>query len=260
MKKDDINLKELLDTEVKNRNTNIELSYDKPDPLLVASRYKDEYIILLCALFAYGKASLIVKFLDSLDFDLLDQSEEKIAKSLDSFYYRFQNSTDVKTIFKTFRRMKQEDSLNSIFLEGYKKENSVLEGLDTLINKIHSIAKYKSQGFNFLVSSAFKRDKQGVIKHIGNAPYKRWNMYLRWMVRSDELDLGLWRDIDKKDLVLPLDTHTFKVSQRLGLLTRKTYDLKSALEITNKLKEFDSTDPIKYDFALYRIGQEKKFQ
>jgi len=250
-------IKELLDKEVCSRNSNCELSYDKPDPLLVASRYKDEYTILLCALFAYGNAKLIVKFLDSLDFSLLDDSEEKIDKELEGFYYRFQNSEDVKKIFKTFRQMKQEDSLNNIFLKGYKKENSILEGLDSVISKIHSVANYKSQGFTFLVSKPFKRDKQGNIKEIGNAPYKRWNMFLRWMVRSDELDLGLWTGIDKKDLILPLDTHTFKVSQKLGLLKRKTYDLKSAIEITNKLKEFDGDDPIKYDFALYRIGQEK---
>lgn len=250
-------IKELLDKEVCSRNSNCELSYDKPDPLLVASRYDDEYIILLCALFAYGNARLIVKFLDSLDFSLLDKSEEQIDKALDGYYYRFQNSEDVKTIFKTFKKLRQEDSMENIFYEGYKKENSILEGLDSLITKIHQIANYKSQGFTFLVSSPFKRDKQGNIKQIGNAPYKRWNMFLRWMVRKDELDMGLWEKINKKDLILPLDTHTFKVSQKLGLLDRKTYDLKSALLITEKLKEFDLSDPVKYDFALYRIGQER---
>ncbi len=254
-----MNIKELLDNEVCNRNQDCELSYDKPDPLLVASRYKDEYIILLCALFAYGKASLIVKFLDSLDFSLLEQSENEINKALDSFYYRFQNSEDIKTIFKTFRRLKQTDSLNNLFLSAYKKENNVLEGIDFLIKKIYEVSNYNSQGFTFLVSSPFKRDKNNNIKEIGNAPYKRWNMFLRWMVRNDSLDLGLWSGINKSDLVLPLDTHTFQVSQKLGLLNRKTYDLKSALLVTKKLKEFDNNDPIKYDFALYRIGQEKKY-
>ena len=249
--------KELLNKEVLNRNTRNELSYDKPDPLMVASRYKDEYIILLCALFAYGKASLIVKFLDSLDFSLLDASDKKIDKELDSFYYRFQNAEDIKVVFKTLNKMKKTFSLNELFVDGYSKNNSILEGLDAVISKIHELAAYKSQGFTFLISSPLKRDKSGNIKEIGNAPYKRWNMFLRWMVRDDELDLGLWKDINKKDLILPLDTHTFKVSQKLGLLTRKTYDLKSAIEITNKLKEFDENDPIKYDFALYRIGQEK---
>ncbi|MGP2656145.1 TIGR02757 family protein [Malaciobacter sp. WC5094] len=250
-------IKELLDKEVCSRNSNSELSYDKPDPLLVASRYDDEFIILTCALFAYGNARLIVKFLDSLDFSLLDKNEEQINKALDGYYYRFQNSEDVKMIFQTFKKLRSEDSLENIFYEGYKKENNILEGLDTLITKIHQIANYKSQGFTFLVSSPFKRDKQGNIKQIGNAPYKRWNMFLRWMVRKDELDMGLWKKISKKDLILPLDTHTFKVSQKLGLCERKTYDLKSALLITEKLKEFDISDPVKYDFALYRIGQEK---
>ena len=257
MTKKDKELKELLEIEVKSRNNDCELSYEKPDPLLVASRYSDEYIILLCALFAYGKASLIVKFLDTLDFSLLDDSEEKIERELENFYYRFQNSVDIKMIFKTFRRMKQEDSLNNIFVMAYKKENSVLDGLDAVINQIHEVSNYKSQGFTFLVSKPFKRDKENNIKEIGNAPYKRWNMFLRWMVRKDELDLGLWNGVDKKDLVLPLDTHTFKVSQKMGILKRKTYDLKSAIEITDKLKQFDKQDPIKYDFALYRIGQEK---
>ncbi|MBU0925940.1 TIGR02757 family protein [bacterium] len=253
----DKKIKELLDNEVSFRNINSELNYDKPDPLMVASRYNDEFIILLCALFAYGNAKLIVKFLDSLDFSLLEKSDEIIDKELDKYYYRFQNAQDIKTVFKTFKRLKNEDSLNLIFLNAYKKDNSILEGIDALIQKIHNIANYKSQGFTFLISSPFKRDKQGIIKELGNAPYKRWNMFLRWMVRDDNLDLGLWRDIDKKDLILPLDTHTFKVSQKLGLLDRQSYDLKSALLITQKLKEFDSSDPIKYDFSLYRIGQEK---
>jgi uncharacterized protein (TIGR02757 family) len=200
---------------------------------------------------------MIVKFLDSLDFSLLDASDEKIDKELDSFYYRFQNSEDIKVVFKTFKKMKKSFSLNKLFEEAYKKNNSTLEGLDCVISKIHEVANYKSQGFTFLVSSPLKRDMNGEIKEIGNAPYKRWNMFLRWMVRSDELDMGLWSGIDKKDLILPLDTHTFNVSRKLGLLTRKTYDLKSALLITEKLKEFDVNDPVKYDFALYRLGQEK---
>ena len=63
--------------------------------------------------------------------------------------------------------------------------------------------------------------------------------------------------MNKKNLLIPLDTHTFNISQKLGLLSRKTYDLKAVLELTEKLKEFDKDDPVKYDFAIYRVGQEK---
>jgi uncharacterized protein (TIGR02757 family) len=252
----DKNLKELLDIEVNSRNNNFEISYEKPDPLLIAKRQNDEFAILLCALFAYGNAKLIVKFLDSLDFSLLNKSEEKIEEALKNHYYRFQNSSDVVAVFKTFASLKKEISLEELFFEGYKNEKSVLEGIDFVIQKIKKEANYSSQGFDFLVGNPLKRDKKGKIKD-SNAPYKRWNMFLRWMVRKDSLDLGLWQKIDKKDLILPLDTHTFNVSLKLGLLKNRTYNLKSALEISQKLKEFDELDPIKYDFAIYRLGQEK---
>lgn len=250
-------LKEQLDLEVANRNKECELSLDKPDPLFVARTCEDEFSMLLCALFAYGKAKLIVQFLQSLDFSLLNESEECIQKELQGKYYRFQNEADIQHIFMAFRRLKQEESLEELFYKAYSKNQSVLEGIDALIATIHSVLAYESQGYNFLLSKAMKRDRFYQIKTVGNAPYKRWNMFLRWMVRKDCLDLGLWTKVERKDLILPLDTHTFHVSRHLGLLERKTYDLHSAVLVTEKLKEFDAQDPVKYDFALYRIGQEK---
>ena len=257
MTKKDLQLKELLDNEVNARNKKDELSFEKPDPLFIAKKYEDEYISLACALFGYGKASLIIKFLNSLNFELLDEKEETIKKELQGFYYRFQNSDDVINFFIALKRLKQQDSLNEIFFRAYKKNNSLLEGLDFLMNEIRNINLYSSQGYNFLVGNGLKRDKFNQIKEIGNSTNKRWFMYLRWVVRHDELDMGLWKNVNKKDLIMPLDTHTFNVSKKLGLLNRKAYDLKSAIEVTNKLKEFDENDPIKYDFAIYRLGQEK---
>ncbi len=245
-----MNLKKKLDDEVKFRNSYNEVNENKPDPILIAREYKDEYISLICALFAYGKVSLIVKFLKSLNFDLLKESENKIREELRNHYYRFQKPLDVVEFFITIKRLKEEDSIENIFFEGYKKENLILDGLVEVISKIEKVNSYDSKGYKFLIG------KKPSNKLIGQSPYKRWNMYLRWMVRSDNIDLGLWNKINKRDLILPLDTHTFKVSQKLGLLTRKTYDLKSAILITDKLKEFDLSDPIKYDFAIYRLGQE----
>jgi uncharacterized protein (TIGR02757 family) len=253
-----MNLKIQLDIEVENRNHKDELSIDKPDPLWIAKKYNNEYIALICALFAYGNAKQIVKFLSSLDFDLLNKSEDEIKHSLHNKYYRFQTNDDLIALFIAIKRLKADYSLEDIFYKGYINKGNVLEGIITIISALETIYPYKSQGYKFLIGSQPKLDSQGNIKHIGNSPYKRYNMFLRWMVRCDNLDMGLWEKVDKKDLILPLDTHTFKVGQKLGLLTRKTYDLKSAILITDKLKEFDKNDPIKYDFALYRLGQEKK--
>jgi len=240
----------MLDQEVVFRNIKDEVSLEKPDPLLIAKKYNDETIALVCALFAYGNVKAIIKFLKSLDFSLLESSDEYIEKSLDSHYYRFQNSADIITFFKALKRLKEIDSIENIFYEGYKKEQNILDGLWNFIAILKEVYPYESRGYHFLVGSVPKK-----VKSAGT--YKRYLMFLRWMVRKDELDLGLWSKIDKKDLLMPLDTHTFKVSQKLGLLQRKTYDMKAVLELTETLKGFDSSDPIKYDFALYRLGQEK---
>lgn len=245
-----LDVKILLDKEVNARNNISELSYDKPDPLLIASKHQDESIALICALFAYGNAGLIVKFLDSLDFSLLESSEEKIRQTLSSHYYRFQKSEDVVAIFIALKRLKDVESIENIFYEGYKKEENVLDGLWHFIDTLKDVHPHRSRGYDFLVGSLPKRVS-------ATGTYKRYMMYLRWMVRKDALDMGLWSKIYKKDLLMPLDTHTFQVSHRLGLLKRKTYDMKASIELTDTLRTFDALDPIKYDFALYRLGQEK---
>ena len=242
-------IKKRLEKELLSRDNIQELSYDRPDPLMVAQRYRDEYISLICALFAYGNAKLIVKFLDSLNFDLLEANEDTITKELNSHYYRFQKPQDVIDIFLTIKRLKELDSIENIVYSGYKKEENLLDGLWSLIDTIRSLHPSNTHGYNFYF---LKRAK----KIVGAGTYKRYFMYFRWMVRKNSLDMGLWSKIDKKDLIMPLDTHTFNVSRRLGLLERKSCDLKASLELTQTLKSFDSNDPVKYDFALYRLGQE----
>jgi len=245
-----VNIKELLDIEADKRDKINELSYERPDPLLIAKRYRDETISLICALFAYGNAKQIVKFLDTLDFSLLQKEEKDIKEKLSKHYYRFQKPDDVIALFVALKRLKEIDSIENIFYEGYKKESNILDGLWNFISTLRDIYPHDTQGYNFLIGKVPKKQSQ-------MGTYKRYLMYLRWMVRSDNIDMGLWSKIDKKDLIMPLDTHTFNVSLRLGLLKRKTYDMKASIELTQTLKSFDTNDPIKYDFALYRLGQEK---
>nr|MBP9121411.1 TIGR02757 family protein [Ignavibacterium sp.] len=86
---------------------------------------------------------------------------------------------------------------------------------------------------------------------------KRMNLFLRWMVRKDELDFGLWKEISTSKLVIPVDTHIARISRSLNLTKRKNADWKMAEEITLNLKRFDAEDPIKYDFAICHIGIRK---
>lgn len=243
-------IKNRLDEEVLKRNQAGEISHERLDPIIVAHRHNDETVSLICALFAYGNVKQIVKFLDSLDFSLLHGSDEEIVKALSNHYYRFQKSEDIIALFIALKRLNEQTTLQAVFKSGYDKENSVIEGINEIITMIHSLHPHSSRGYDFLISRVTKKTK-------GAGALKRWMMYLRWMVREDHIDMGLWSQIDKKDLIIPLDTHTFNVSRKLGLLGRTAYDLQAAIELTCKLREFDATDPLKYDFALYRIGQER---
>lgn len=93
------------------------------------------------------------------------------------------------------------------------------------------------------------------------ASAKRLNMYLRWFVRKDNrgVDFGLWDKIPMNNLFIPLDVHTGNVARKLELLKRKQNDWKAVQELTEKLRMFDSDDPIKYDFALFGLGVFEKF-
>lgn len=245
-----ISIKEKLDAEVARRNCEGELCEERLDPIMVAHRYKEPTISLICALFAYGNVKQIVKFLNSLDFSLLQKSDDEIREALKNHYYRFQKSEDVAALFIALKRLNEKSTLEEVFKSGYLKNRSAVDGVNSLIKTLGELYPYESMGYNFLIS-------QVTLKTKGAGALKRWMMYLRWMVREDSIDMGLWSGVDKSDLIIPLDTHTFNVSKKVGLLDRKSYDLQAAIELTEKLKEFDKEDPLKYDFALYRIGQEK---
>jgi uncharacterized protein (TIGR02757 family) len=83
---------------------------------------------------------------------------------------------------------------------------------------------------------------------------KRMNLFLRWMVREDELDFGLWKGMRADQLIIPVDTHIARIAQKLKLTRRKNISWHMAEEITENLKRFDPNDPVKYDFALCHIG------
>jgi len=83
------------------------------------------------------------------------------------------------------------------------------------------------------------------------------NLYLRWMVRRDNVDPGGWIGVSSSKLIIPLDTHMYRISLKLGFTERKQADIRTAMEITSALKKFDRDDPVKYDFALTRLGMNK---
>ena len=179
-------------------------------------------------------------------------------------YYRFQTSDDVKLLFASLACIIAQGGLESSF----SRKAPPLAVISAISQAICShasrilasplYAPFFSHDYraNFLASKQFSQGFSFLVGVSPSSPLKRWNMFLRWLTRKDHIDLGLWQDlVSPSDLLLPLDTHTLRISRALTLLQRKSYDRKAVLEVSASLKRFCAHDPIRYDFALYRIGQ-----
>jgi uncharacterized protein (TIGR02757 family) len=104
-----------------------------------------------------------------------------------------------------------------------------------------------------------KRTEKHISSPLQNSACKRINMFLRWMVRKDTIDLGIWKKVKPAQLVCPLDLHVSRVAKRFGLISRPNADWQSAVELTENLKRMDPLDPVKYDIALFTLGAVEKY-
>ena len=138
---------------------------------------------------------------------------------------------------------KKRNGLESIFNIGFEQNSNIFGTLAYFRNIFFSVPH-----------------PARTVKHVAdvnaNASAKRLNMFLRWMVRKDDVgvDFGLWNKIHPSALMLPLDIHSGRIARSLNLLTRKQDDWKAVEEITQNLRIFDPIDPVKYDFALFGMG------
>ncbi len=234
-----------------------------PDPLEVLHRYSNrgdiEIIGLLSSIFAYGNVNLILRILNNLEivfekhpYDFVKNFDYRKDKKLfKGVRYRFYTETDIANLFRLLNRAVSEfETLENLYFNGFNRnDENVKAGIDKFSEWfIANCRKLNcfSNGIRFMFPMPSK----------GSAA-KRFNLFLRWMVRKDELDFGLWKNVKKSQLIIPVDVHIARISQQLGLTSRKNVTWKMAEEITNNLKQFDSSDPVKYDFALCHIGMRK---
>ena len=245
-----------------------QIDYDErvaADPIRFPKRYQNlqdqELVALFSALLAYGRVKSIGECLERL-FENLGESPASLAITdaqnyrlnghfeprFPNFVYRFTRENDLNKLWIAVGELFiRYGSLGRCFMSHDQIEDpNLISAYQGFYNEINHYSKdlIGGRGFNHLVSDPKK----------GSA-LKRINMFLRWMVRGpDQVDLGLWSDLGPHRLIIPLDVHVFRLSSALALTQRKTPDLKTALEITKKLQEFDPIDPIKYDFAIAHLG------
>jgi len=171
------------------------------------------------------------------------------------FRHRFNVGDDISCLLYFARQMiEQSGSIGGFFMRGYATDDkNIKKALLTFTAGVLALDSVPVYGSGQLP------EKAGVRfffpSPLGGSPCKRLNLYLRWMVRrADGIDFGIWQDVSPSKLVVPLDTHIARISVNLGLTSRKSRDWKMAEEITESLKCLDPEDPIKYDFALCRLG------
>lgn len=233
-----------------------------PDPLEFPHRFSNPFDIEISAfvssVFAYGNVKQIINTLEKLHAIMgnspiqfvLNYSKENKNLLFKDIKHRFYTDNDIHSLFVGLHYAYREyGCLKNLFLKGNEKEFSLKSSLTNFSLKMTELCsgnKKPTRGITFMFSNPEK----------GSA-CKRMNLFLRWMVRKDELDFGLWNEIPASSLLIPVDVHIARICKQLKLTGKKNVSWSMAEEITDRLKKYDVNDPVKYDFAICHIGMRK---
>ena len=247
--------KEFLDTIYARYHKAGTIEGPKGDPVQFLHQFKDkrdiEIVGLIAALFAYGRVEKIIENISGI-LKATDNKPYKFAstytlargeKLFKDFYYRFNKKEEIIFLFYLLNRIyKEHDSMEDFFTGGGETVYDILIRLhDNILAHFPVCGVKNTCGFKFLFTTP----------ETGSA-CKRMNLFLKWMVRKDGIDRGIWTKLRPSDLVIPLDTHIYNFSRKNGIITRKAADWKTAMEITEFLRKMDPADPVKYDLSICR--------
>lgn len=224
-----------------------------PDPLQFLYDYRDpgdrEIVGLIASSLAYGRVTQILasvsnvldrirkprKFVES-------SSRKRMEGAFLGFKHRFTTGDEMAALLQGARlAIKRHGSLSECFANGVKAEHeSIMPALERFVAKLN-------EGTGGRAGSLLPEPSRG-------SACKRLHMYLRWMVRKDAVDPGGWKGVSPSKLIVPLDTHMYRICKELGMTERKSADSKTALEITGGFRKISPEDPVRYDFSITRLG------
>ncbi|RKE95262.1 TIGR02757 family protein [Ichthyenterobacterium magnum] len=224
-------------------------------PHLFTKKEDIEIAGFLTATIAWGNRKSIIKnayrmmqMLDNSPYDFVMNHQEFDLQNLEGFVHRTFNNKDFIQFIKSLQHIYTKyNGLEPIF-NIYAKSNSLQ----------FAISKLKQ---HFFETPHLQRTQKHISDPLKNSAAKRINMFLRWMIRQDNcgVDFGIWQNLSPAQLSCPLDVHSGNVARKLGLLNRKQNDAKALLELDIALRQLDSNDPVKYDFALFGLGVFESF-
>ncbi len=235
--------------------------YNRPDfiesdPISIPHRYarKEDIEIagFLAATISWGNRTSILNnsrklmlLMDDQPFHFIRDASDRDMKQFRNFVHRTFNESDLIFFIESLRNIYRNlGGLESAFADGLRGGEK---------DVFNAILHFRSL---FLSIMHLQRSEKHIADPSRGSTAKRINMFLRWMVRQDNngVDFGIWQRILPSQLCCPLDVHSGRMARELGLLNRTQNDWRAVLELTERLKEFDPEDPIKYDFALFGTG------
>ena len=233
------------------------------DPIQIVRRFADpadrEVVGFCAAALAFGRVASVLQSIERV-LQVLGPSPAAFVRGfephrngerLGHVVHRWTRGSDLKALLWIIRSILQDGSIEEFFFKGYDP-----------------VAVDISSAFDSFSSRARTVDLRPAYGHVPTRPgvhyffprpsagsgCKRLNLFLRWMVRHDAVDLGVWTRVSAAKLVVPLDTHVVRVGRCLRLTRRVSPGWKMAAEITASLRALDPDDPIKYDFSLCHLG------
>jgi uncharacterized protein (TIGR02757 family) len=228
--------------------------YVDPDPLVFLYDYPDvrdrEIVGLIASSLAFGGVKQIMASVEKVlapmgssprEF-VMDTPSKKMSLIFEGFRHRWASEEDLVRMLEGARGMIEKyDSLETGFAS--KLGESDADVIPAMTEFASEIVCVGSGAGACLIPDPCRK-----------SACKRLNLFLRWMVRSDRVDPGGWKGIPASKLVVPLDIHMFRFASLLGLTERKQANLPTALEVTAEFAKMSPDDPVKYDFALTRLG------
>ena len=238
--------------------------YNRPDfiphdPISIPHRFSRKQDIEImgfwAAVLAWGQRKTIInkslelaELMDGAPHDFVLNHQESDLKRFLAFKHRTFNATDTLYFLHFFRDFYQKnESLENAFLVRSQETQPTTEQSLMAFHDLFCGLEYFPA-----------RTRKHIATPARKSTCKRLNMFLRWMVRQDDrgVDFGIWHRISPAQLVMPCDVHVDRVARHLGLIQRTQTDWQTAVELTVALRELDTNDPVKYDFALFGLGIE----
>jgi len=226
--------------------------YIHPDPLEFLWRYDEpadrEIVGLIASGLAYGRVSSILSSTEKVlsimgkspSLYIGTNSTDRIREDLGDFKHRFTAAEEMAAFLSSLANLQAEYGLLSDLMAEILQGVSYREALDVFVDRILSTAGVSR-------CSLLPRPSLG-------SACKRLHLFMRWMVRKDDVDPGGWEMIQPRDLLIPLDVHMHRAGTELGFTSRKSADWKTAEEVTEGFRRISPEDPVRYDFAITRLG------